>query len=971
MKAISFVLLVMLCLFPGFCLAKENSGTFRGMWWNYYDRGVSSAERGDWDAAEKDLRKAISMRGKDQYMARTYGMHFIDYFPHREIGVVYLQKGDLAQAMREFEESIRLQESSKAIYFLNKARKMTLGRGGEARSAKPVIVLDAPTARGITKELQIKVKGSVKGEAFVAKVFINREPYRFEMAQEKIDFERSVDLEDGANSIVVTAEDLLGNRVEKVVTVMVKRDGPSIGIVSVGPAGEGGRIKLIGEVSDPVGIKTLQVDGKTFDVRGQLSYPLNLELERRDSGKKVLLKAADILDNVTEAEVVVPALEKTPPLPPAAVIDEVAAAAKAAIAKAAAEKAAAERAAAETAAIVKAAAERAAAERAAAERAAAERVAAERAAAERATTAKSAAEKGAADQAAAVERAAAERAAVERAAAERAAAERAAAERAAAERAAVAKAAVAKAAAERAAADRAAADRVAAEKVAAERAAAAIAAAEKAAAERAAAERAAVERAAAERAAAERAAAEKAAAAKAAAEKVAAEKVAAEKVAAEKAAAEKAAAKRAARDPEKERQASEEKLKAGLAGEEPAPSDAGKKVVVERDKLKAVLNEQKLSSALSEDGRKKIELGKIKAGDDTVAYQDSRDVRQPPPVQNDADLSIPACADSSLPDGTPPSLTLKDSADLPSVFVAKYSVEGEVTDNCRVDRVVINGKDVPIKKGRKIYFSKVVRLNKGENPVVVDSYDAAGNKMSSTFTITRSIPSVMKNDSHTSLVVLPFDRVNAGGDATSMADDYLAGSFVEQQRFAVVDRKKLKQILSEQKFTQAMLSEPDEAAKVGKITAAEMILATVVRENSNSIEVVSRVINTETSEVIDVKDAFSEDKSAAGIKELMDGLAAKIAAGFPLVEGTVIKRGSSEVYTDLGSATKIRQNMGAIFYRKGEEIKHPVTGKSLGFDTVKIGEGYIDDVQEGFSKVKLTGKNRDQNIAEKDLMITK
>jgi hypothetical protein len=62
------------------------SGAFRGRWWNYYERGVSLADKHLWNDAETDLREALRQRGQDQRRARTYGMHFLDYFPHRELG---------------------------------------------------------------------------------------------------------------------------------------------------------------------------------------------------------------------------------------------------------------------------------------------------------------------------------------------------------------------------------------------------------------------------------------------------------------------------------------------------------------------------------------------------------------------------------------------------------------------------------------------------------------------------------------------------------------------------------------------------------------------------------------------------------------------------------------------------------------------------------------------------------------------
>ena len=153
--------------------------------------------------------------------------------------------------------------------------------------------------------------------------------------------------------------------------------------------------------------------------------------------------------------------------------------------------------------------------------------------------------------------------------------------------------------------------------------------------------------------------------------------------------------------------------------------------------------------------------------------------------------------------------------------------------------------------------------------------------------------------------------------------------------------------------------------------SADSMLATSFKEDAKSLEVISRVINTMTSEVVDVKDVYSEDKSTAAIKELMTGLASKIANSFPLIEGMVIKKGSKEVYTDIGASTKTRRHTGVIICRKGDEIKHPVTGKLLGQDIIKLGEGFIEEIQEGFSKVKLSDKLKEQDVKIKDMVITK
>ena len=71
------------------------AGSFRNRWWNYYERGLSFADGGFFKEAAADLQEAIRQRDKDQRMARTYGMHFVDYFPHREMGIIYFEMGTI------------------------------------------------------------------------------------------------------------------------------------------------------------------------------------------------------------------------------------------------------------------------------------------------------------------------------------------------------------------------------------------------------------------------------------------------------------------------------------------------------------------------------------------------------------------------------------------------------------------------------------------------------------------------------------------------------------------------------------------------------------------------------------------------------------------------------------------------------------------------------------------------------------
>jgi hypothetical protein len=266
----------------------------------------------------------------------------------------------------------------------------------------------------------------------------------------------------------------------------------------------------------------------------------------------------------------------------------------------------------------------------------------------------------------------------------------------------------------------------------------------------------------------------------------------------------------------------------------------------------------------------------------------------------------------------------------------------------------------------------MVKLKEGSNKIVVEATDASGNKSAASFNVKRVVPSSRQNSARMSLSILPFSGRIKNATVQDMADDFLVAALVDQKRFQIVEREKLKQILQEQKLSKEHLTDPEHSIQVGRLLSADAMLATTIAEGAKSVEIITRLVSTETAEVMETKDAYIEDKSLAAVKELMEGLASKLTLGFPVVEGIVVKREKGTVFSDLGSSSGVRKSMTAAVYRRGKEIKHPVTGKSLGWDMVKIGDGIFEDVQDGFSKIHLNDKAKgQQDIQAKDVIITR
>jgi hypothetical protein len=109
--------------------------TFRHRWWHYYDRGVSWASGGFWAEAESDLRWCLALRQSDSRRARSYGMHFVQCFAHRELGAVLLQQGRLAEAEVELRRSLEAGPRSKARVLLERVQRLQVA----ARQAEGLV----------------------------------------------------------------------------------------------------------------------------------------------------------------------------------------------------------------------------------------------------------------------------------------------------------------------------------------------------------------------------------------------------------------------------------------------------------------------------------------------------------------------------------------------------------------------------------------------------------------------------------------------------------------------------------------------------------------------------------------------------------------------------------------------------------------------------------------------------------------
>ena len=314
-----------------------------------------------------------------------------------------------------------------------------------------------------------------------------------------------------------------------------------------------------------------------------------------------------------------------------------------------------------------------------------------------------------------------------------------------------------------------------------------------------------------------------------------------------------------------------------------------------------------------------------------------------------------------------PTIHFKGWEDDQRVLLDRVFIEGEARDNSGIADLTLNGRPIMRRPGKLIFFNGLVDLEKGANDIVVTAIDDEGNSVSRKIAISREIPAALQLAERMSLTVLPFDLKGEISPLSEAFLDQIMSALFERNRFRIIERDKLDLILQEQKLSATDLVDRRTALRVGKLVAARTALTGSIVESPQGYEIVVRLIDTETSEVLLLTDVYDEGKDLETLRELSAGLALKIHREFPLLEGSVLNLNGDSLFIDLG-AGKIKLQRRFIVYRE-KPLLHPVTGKVLGNDNVILGRARVTQVMDDLSKAELEG-GAESAIQPMDRVIT-
>jgi tetratricopeptide (TPR) repeat protein len=182
----------------------------------YYEEGVKYLKIDSLNEAETCFKHALKYRNKDAIQARTYGIHYIEYFPNRELGIIYYKRQQLDLAIDFLEKSMRDEPSNRARECLltigqvkhDRVLSVVDDKAPEISILAPAMVntkIFQPVANNVS---QITLVGRASDPGGIFKVVVNDQEAAVSATG---DFKAGVDLKVGDNDIFVEATDLSRN----------------------------------------------------------------------------------------------------------------------------------------------------------------------------------------------------------------------------------------------------------------------------------------------------------------------------------------------------------------------------------------------------------------------------------------------------------------------------------------------------------------------------------------------------------------------------------------------------------------------------------------------------------------------------------------------------------------------------------------------------------------------------------------
>lgn len=301
-------------------------GVFHGRWWNYYERGSSFLSGGFYEEALSDFETARTGRARDTWRARTYGLHFTEYFPNRERGVALFHLGRLDEAEAALTAALAEVDTARGHYYLDLVKRERIKRGQLQDAGGPAVQVSVgetvllarrglaasassegeKATRTVVTERALGVAVAAQDDTGVTAVSVNGEGIPQRGSAAAVSASKGLTLSEGTHTVTVAAKDLADNEVTAQVEVTVDLTGPTIGVFApieptVTPEGT---VILEGATVDKNGVAAVRVDDKVLaESPGAPKLAFSSELPLAEGENTFVLAARDVAGNETRSAV--------------------------------------------------------------------------------------------------------------------------------------------------------------------------------------------------------------------------------------------------------------------------------------------------------------------------------------------------------------------------------------------------------------------------------------------------------------------------------------------------------------------------------------------------------------------------------------------------------------------------------------------------------------------------------------------
>ncbi|MFH1758172.1 MAG: FG-GAP-like repeat-containing protein [Pseudomonadota bacterium] len=181
-----------------------------------------------------------------------------------------------------------------------------------------------------------------------------------------------------------------------------------------------------------------------------------------------------------------------------------------------------------------------------------------------------------------------------------------------------------------------------------------------------------------------------------------------------------------------------------------------------------------------------------------------------------------------------------------------------------------------------------------------------------------------------------------GKQVGEIVAEWLITSLVRTGRFDVVERAQLQKIFKEQQLGMTGVINQETAAKVGELLGVKLIITGSVIRVGNAYDINTRLINVEDGSILKAEKIRGPVLDV--IERMMDSLADTIKKDFPIL-GYVVMVTGKRAMLDVGKIHGVEPGMRFMAFRQGAPVRHPVTGKMLKGEDIRIGEIAVQNVQ--------------------------